>query len=350
MSDPPVVIVHIGMHKTGSTSLQQYLATHRRDLRSAGFVYPRSGTVGGQHAALPGALIPEHPFLPASVTGQDPGPLLDRITDEVPPGFAAILSSEVFWELLGRSTEDFERLHDEMARRWQVRLVYLARDLHDKAFSSLKHMAREGWGFDPVAAYRDTIESTRTSEAHLSTQHPDCTRLPFDGGDSVVLLLDHLASAPVVAATHSTPEQVRALESMAAARRSGAGRRARLNTEFRAPHSAPLTLCVSECLAGPVRVDVTVLRLPRLYWAMFRRAAVPWPDCPLPCGRDLAARLRERAAGDGRLFTAEEIMAVRAWLSSAPVRRRARAVRASRSLAAVLDVLDQTLSTDAGPQ
>ncbi|MEA1052920.1 hypothetical protein U5801_24380 [Lamprobacter modestohalophilus] len=45
------IVLHIGLHKTGTTSLQAFCAEHRNALRSAGVCYPDLGT-DAQHALL----------------------------------------------------------------------------------------------------------------------------------------------------------------------------------------------------------------------------------------------------------------------------------------------------------
>jgi len=45
---PRTVFLHIGPHKTGSTSLQQYLHHNRAVLARQGFLYPRSGCLDGR--------------------------------------------------------------------------------------------------------------------------------------------------------------------------------------------------------------------------------------------------------------------------------------------------------------
>ena len=96
----PVIIVHLGMHKTGTTSIQHFLARHRRRLREAGILYPRAGTHGEQHAALPASVLPTHPILPPALLDSDPALVIAAVDEEIRDAGVAVLSREVFWELL----------------------------------------------------------------------------------------------------------------------------------------------------------------------------------------------------------------------------------------------------------
>lgn len=52
MSVPPTLFVHIGTHKTGTTSIQNFLRTHASSLRDCGILVPTAGTlspVSGHH-------------------------------------------------------------------------------------------------------------------------------------------------------------------------------------------------------------------------------------------------------------------------------------------------------------
>lgn len=55
MSLPPFIL-HIGRHKSGTSSLQAYLAAHPERLAAEGIVYPRAGRQGIAHHALAGVL------------------------------------------------------------------------------------------------------------------------------------------------------------------------------------------------------------------------------------------------------------------------------------------------------
>jgi hypothetical protein len=48
----PVLFLHVGLNKTGTTAIQTTLASHREALKAAGLVYPTAGTVKDAHHEL----------------------------------------------------------------------------------------------------------------------------------------------------------------------------------------------------------------------------------------------------------------------------------------------------------
>ncbi len=56
----PRLVLHLGLHKTGSTALQTLMAEHRADLRLAGVLFPRTGYAGPDFAAVRAQGNPGH--------------------------------------------------------------------------------------------------------------------------------------------------------------------------------------------------------------------------------------------------------------------------------------------------
>ena len=85
-------LMHIGTHKTGTTSIQAMLAGHRPDLARHGWLYPTAGIPGGLfgHHNAAWELIHDHRFRPQHGTVAD---LLDEIDKSE---LDVILSSEYF--------------------------------------------------------------------------------------------------------------------------------------------------------------------------------------------------------------------------------------------------------------
>ena len=83
-------IIHIGTHKTGSTSLQRFLAVNRSRLESAGFLYPVEAAEAAHHD-----LFRELSGKPAKQAGPLPA---ERIVRRMRESSAdvAVLSSELF--------------------------------------------------------------------------------------------------------------------------------------------------------------------------------------------------------------------------------------------------------------
>ncbi len=111
------VVLHVGMHKTGTTSLQTMIARNREHFREQGLYYPATGQVGvgdGQHN-LAWELLGDERFDPeaGSLAG-----LADELRERRPP--AVLISSE-----------DLEYLHDKPDR-----LVTLRDLLEDLGYSA----------------------------------------------------------------------------------------------------------------------------------------------------------------------------------------------------------------------
>ncbi len=105
------VVLHVGMHKTGTTSLQTMIARNREHFAAQGLYYPGTGQIGvgdGQHN-LAWELLGDERFDPEAGSLAD---LADELREHRPP--AVLISSE-----------DLEYLHDKPDR-----LVVL-RDLHE---------------------------------------------------------------------------------------------------------------------------------------------------------------------------------------------------------------------------
>lgn len=318
----PVLVIHMGMHKTGSTSVQDFFAEHRTELQRAGYVYPESGLYGNQHAALPASYMAAHPILPASYLEQDPSPILAELRRAVPPGYNAVLSSEVFWELYIYLRWHFEALHELLSQEWEVLLVYVAREAHDKAWSSVKHMAREGLAFDPVATYHEDIRLSRLTEDALLAQFEHVTRIEYDGVDSVRQVLSYLISEPVATLARTLPEESAPLRSLVDARRPGPGLK-RGNRDFASPCSPAVTLCISETMNAGSQVDPELrARLPVLYSALFRRHRDTAAARGLPSNADLHDRIRRTTDPGAGVLTEADRQAVARFLRDERSRAR----------------------------
>lgn len=94
------LILHIGMHKTGTSSVQRYFSRNRAILRRMGVCYPKSIGVGGEiqpkHAALFDALSHEADFGTAhSLLGSSADAITRTAAEiEVAPGNLGVLSAE----------------------------------------------------------------------------------------------------------------------------------------------------------------------------------------------------------------------------------------------------------------
>ena len=126
------IILHIGMNKAGSSTLQDFLARHRRELRGRGLLYPQAGQRRGTNAHYDfsgafGFITGEHR---AEYTPDRAAGIVDRMAREIAahPEHTVLVSSEFFVQT--RDPAPVARFFGEHlpGRRLRV-LIYLRR--HD---------------------------------------------------------------------------------------------------------------------------------------------------------------------------------------------------------------------------
>lgn len=328
----PVLVLHVGMHKTGSTSLQDFLSAHVGQLAAAGFVYPEVARFGNQHAALPAAYMDQHPALPSSLLNRDPQSVLQEILESVPGDANVLLSSEVFWELATYLRPAYSALVDLLRQHWDVRTLYVARDPHQKAWSSIKHMAREGRAFDPIETYRADVGATVETERYIRDTDPTAVRIPYDGDDTVKAVLAALAGHEPPCIAPLDDAQRAALRTMIGSR-GPQRRRDRGNRDFSSPVSAAVTMAISETLSlrAPTHT-VPLTSLARLHLALFRTPAIGAVN-GLPMSQDLESRVQR--AAHGPILTQSEHRALTALMRDHRVRARAALSGCTRTLRAI---------------
>jgi hypothetical protein len=180
----PLLVLHVGPHKTGSTAIQEFCNTHRGDLAEAGYWYPFAGRWDIHHAGLPAAYMQEHAFVPAELVGQDPEAVIESLRADVPPGFRVILSSEIFWELLMNDHVAFHAMLAGLRRFFNVTLVSFDREAGDQAWSAVKHLTRSGFAEDAAEKYAFLIAKNRLANKRLQAIRFRQISIPY-GGDSV---------------------------------------------------------------------------------------------------------------------------------------------------------------------
>lgn len=116
----PDFILHIGTHKTGTTTLQQWCANHSDALAQHGILYPRAGRPGSGpragHHLVPWALLPNRKALPEEVWPQ----LEQECANSDLP--RVLLSAEAL-SLLSR--QQISKLKEFMPRGQVTVLIYL---------------------------------------------------------------------------------------------------------------------------------------------------------------------------------------------------------------------------------
>lgn len=122
------IILHVGTHKTGTTSIQRFASSHRRELRERGLWYPSYNEIGFfNHYA--------HHHVAHALSGQsgyrlsESDALLfsDHIRRNRKPNETVLLSAEPFYRHTRGGDTDFHRNHPASAAYWVDRDAYVAK-------------------------------------------------------------------------------------------------------------------------------------------------------------------------------------------------------------------------------
>ena len=110
------IFIHIGLNKTGTSSIQQFMMNNQEELAAQGLAYPEYGRVHGGHHALANALQQR----PADVQK-----MVDAILEESAGAGAILISSEAL-----HACKNVNLLADA-TREADVRIVVYLRDFVD---------------------------------------------------------------------------------------------------------------------------------------------------------------------------------------------------------------------------
>jgi hypothetical protein len=143
------VLLHVGLHKTGTTALQLFLSKFARHLQAQGVVYPKSGR--------PQASLEAHHNVAWQLAGdrryRSSAGTLDEVASEISsfPG-DAILSSEDFETILGTPVRFLPLLNHPLLKEHAFTIAFWVRDqasyLESLFFQMLNHrMAEEAARF-----------------------------------------------------------------------------------------------------------------------------------------------------------------------------------------------------------
>jgi hypothetical protein len=151
------VYVHIGLHKTGTSSIQTFLKRNKPALQARGYLYPRTGWTAGGHHNLAYELLGRKRF------STDAGRLAD-LEAEIAPAANVILSSEEFEFLELAQVRAFQAALGERPVRV---LVYLRRQdaLIASTYAQQVKMGARMKTFDGYA--RDSLYNARFDFALL---------------------------------------------------------------------------------------------------------------------------------------------------------------------------------------
>jgi len=161
------LLIHVGLHKTGTTALQGGLSANYSCLLKNNILYPRTGLYFSQHALIPGTLLPVHPYLDSVSRSRDPDHYLDLLEQEVTqhqPSLT-VISSEVFTEI-SRNESGCLGIIEGMSRPFDnVSILLTLRNAELQALSSACHILRDnisGHLENPIAIYSNMLRCFRT--------------------------------------------------------------------------------------------------------------------------------------------------------------------------------------------
>jgi hypothetical protein len=163
------ILIHVGLHKTGTTSAQKQLYQKRECLLNAGVLYPTTGLYGCQHALFPGCLIPNHFFLDRVERSLNVEHYISELQKEVKSSNPqlVILSSEVFSEITHQRESCLGLIRSISKDFNSTQLLVTLRNTKALALSAVKHAARErmdAWLINPTGSYiqaHDSIANLR---------------------------------------------------------------------------------------------------------------------------------------------------------------------------------------------
>jgi len=134
LADKPTFYVHIGPHKTGSTTIQKNLSANREALRHCGYVYPDAGMIfDGQHN-----IVSEINALPAYRSAL--GGLKELAQELSATKSNVIISSETFDTV--EVTEPLQKLRDAFAQHFQFKIIPYLRSQDSLLASTWKMQIR----------------------------------------------------------------------------------------------------------------------------------------------------------------------------------------------------------------
>lgn len=161
------LIIHVGLHKTGTTTLQDTLIQNYSGLLNKHILYPQTGLFRAQHALIPGTLFSAHHEMDSVSRSTDPNHYLDLLQQEIihHNPILTILSSEVFTEITW-NREGCLGMIDTISRQFSsTKILLTTREEEQQALSSACHIIRDnvpGHRENPVDLYFDMLKCFRT--------------------------------------------------------------------------------------------------------------------------------------------------------------------------------------------
>ena len=198
------VIFHVGPHKTGTTTIQDFLHTHRTSLNEFGFVYPSSRHFGAHHEFAYCAL-----GLPTEILGvaSDARKIEDHIESfiqQLEPGKVLLISAEDLCHIDSALWIHIRKIFEELSQQIVTfELIYSYREIFQLAKSSYSTLVRFGEcrRFEEIQlALESRFEKTYAQLEDLSKISPEKIRVkklvyPTLGQPPISLLQDFVRVA-----------------------------------------------------------------------------------------------------------------------------------------------------------
>jgi hypothetical protein len=181
------LLIHVGLHKTGTTTVQNSLQRNRNELLSYNILYPESGLSGTQHSLIPGTLIADHFHLnqvDRSLDASHYVSLLNREVAEHQPSLV-VISSEVFSEneILLQDSQCKDLIATLGHGFSCTRLLVSLRSPRYLALSSLKSQIRDGSfpaAENPIGFYSLSLDWVARALSHWQGIGLPCTHVTLE--------------------------------------------------------------------------------------------------------------------------------------------------------------------------
>lgn len=146
------LILHIGRHKSGTSSLQHWLSNNERQLFDQGFLYPKAGRRGVAHHNLADQLNPK------ISTGSELSSMIDDIKMEKKTTGTLILSSEAL-----QNISDLTRLKTliDALNPSHIKVVCFVREFLDYSISAYRQFLQNQTRYMPFSKYTERFQDMR---------------------------------------------------------------------------------------------------------------------------------------------------------------------------------------------
>jgi len=148
------LILHPGLHKTGTSSLQTFFKKNEMLFRKKGIIYPKNGCTGIQHASIPCSVMEDK--LNLNIHRADLKSLINKLQNELKASTAqnCFISSEIFSEL---SSEKLYLVLENLSELFKSTSIFLTtRNIEMASLSGLKHRLRKN--SENPKLYKDVIK------------------------------------------------------------------------------------------------------------------------------------------------------------------------------------------------